>query len=228
MAALPAVRRAPRPAPSGKPRDCSGPLAQHGADGGIRRIIGAAAWARLPSAVQARFSGERGAEYRGHFEYVKASRAGRLLALACRLLGTPVAPFVGRRVPARVRVFPDPHGGMIWERTYFFTDRAPCVVRSTKRADGRGGLLEALPCGVRMPLTVYEQGGTLNFVSRGYFFQCAGLRVPLPDWLPPGQTYVRHVDEGGGWFRFTMSVRHRWLGELFFQTGRFRAADASS
>jgi hypothetical protein len=34
-----------------------------------------------------------------------------------------------------------------------------------------------------------------------------------------------HLDEAlGGWFRFTMTVTHPVFGELFYQTGRFRAA----
>ena len=43
-------------------------------------------------------------------------------------------------------------------------------------------------------------------------------------WLSPGTTHVEHVDEGTGWFRFTMTVRHPVFGELFYQTGRFCAA----
>ena len=44
----------------------------------------------------------------------------------------------------------------------------------------------------------------------------------MPDWLPPGVTHVEHIDLGDGSFRFTMSVRHRWLGQVFWQSGRFR------
>jgi hypothetical protein len=39
-----------------------------------------------------------------------------------------------------------------------------------------------------------------------------------------GTTHMEHRDEGNGWFRFTMTVTHPLLGEVFFQTGRFRAA----
>jgi hypothetical protein len=48
--------------------------------------------------------------------------------------------------------------------------------------------------------------------------------VWLPRWLSPGTTHVEHHDETNGWFRFTMTVSHPVFGELFYQSGRFRAA----
>ena len=105
---------------------------------------------------------------------------------------------------------------------------AVAVVRSTKRCDGRGALIEELPCGLSMPLAVFERGGVLHFLSSSYYFRCLGLKLTVPAALPPGRTHVEHIDEGGGWFRFTMSVSHPWLGEVYFQTGRFRAASEAS
>lgn len=50
------------------------------------------------------------------------------------------------------------------------------------------------------------------------------LEFPLPSWLSPGITHVEHRDESDGWFRFTMTVTHPFFGELYYQSGRFRAA----
>jgi Domain of unknown function (DUF4166) len=191
----------------------------------LREALGASAWARLPAAVRARFAADLAqAQYEGVFEVVRASRAGRLLALACRLIGTPVVPYTGVQVPATVRVYADGRGGVVWERLYRFPGRRPCRVRSTKRAGRGGAVIEALPCGLRMALEVFERHGALHFLSSGYFFSGCGLRLVLPRLLPPGRTHVEHIDEGGGWFRFSMTVSHPWLGEVFFQTGRFHAA----
>ncbi len=191
----------------------------------VRDALGAPAWARLPAAVRTRFAADLAqAQYEGVFETVRASRAGRLLALVCRLIGTPVVPYTGVQVAATVRVFADGRGGVVWERLYRFPGRAPCSVRSTKRAGCDGAVIEALPCGLRMALEVFERDGVLHFLSTGYFFSGFGLRLALPRFLPPGRTHVQHIDEGGGWFRFTMTVSHPWLGEVYFQTGRFRAA----
>jgi hypothetical protein len=75
-----------------------------------------------------------------------------------------------------------------------------------------------------MPLSVYQQRGVLHFVSKGYYFELAAIKIPLPSWLSPGTTHVEHADESNGWFRFTMTVAHPLFGEVFYQTGRFRAA----
>lgn len=192
---------------------------------GVRQALGEKGWARLPAAVQARFADcAATAEYVGSFDTVRASLSGLLLAFLCRFIGTPVAPYTGANIPATVRVFGDGRRGVVWERRYHFPGRGPCVVRSTKRCDGSGNLIEELPFGLSMPLMVFERGGALHFVSTAYLFSCLGLRIRVPDLLPPGRTHVEHVDEGRGWFRFTMTVTHPWLGEVYFQTGRFRAA----
>jgi hypothetical protein len=47
----------------------------------------------------------------------------------------------------------------------------------------------------------------------------------LPGIVSPGVTHVEHIDLGHGWFRFTMTVTHPLLGEIFFQTGRFCATE---
>jgi len=81
-----------------------------------------------------------------------------------------------------------------------------------------------------MPLEAYERNGVLHFVSRGYCFELGSrstgktLKIWLPSWVSPGTTHVEHEDEDNGWFRFTMTVTHPLFGEVFHQTGRFRAA----
>jgi hypothetical protein len=118
-------------------------------------------------------------------------------------------------------------------------------VHSTKVIGADGTLTEELPAGLRMPLSVYQRRGVLHFVSKGYYFEFriprgsrrfalgrsfadtqggSRLKIPLPAWLSPGTTHVEHADESNGWFRFTMTVTHPLFGEVFYQTGRFRAA----
>lgn len=188
----------------------------------FRTLLGEAAWSRLPAAVRARFELDAHAAgatcYRGEAS-VRASLCGRWLAQVCRLIGTPVAPFVGDKVPMQVRVFDSP-AGVVWERRYEFPGRSPVVVRSTKQFD-QGGLVESLNAGLHMRLRVYEHDGCLHFVSTGYFFRAGPLRCELPHWFLPGVTHVVHRDLGGGCFRFSMSTAHRWFGEMFFQDGVF-------
>ncbi len=201
---------------------------------GLRRVLGDPAWQRLPEAVRARF-GEPvvAVDYVGEFEVVRASALGRLIATVCQLIGTPVVPRVGKNVPAIVHVGPTEEG-VAWHREYRWPNTSPCLVRSTKVIEANGDLVERLPARLCMPLNVYEEGGALHFVSRGYYFELgrasgtdARRKLWLPRWLSPGTTHVEHHDEAEGWFRFTMTVSHPLFGELFYQTGRFRAAKES-
>jgi hypothetical protein len=194
----------------------------------LQTVLGDAAWSRLPQAVRVRFADPAVAvDYVGEFDIVRASWLGRVLALACRLLGTPVVPRTGLHIPAIVHVGPTP-GGVAWNREYRWPDGRACLVRSTKTFDASGRLVERLPARLCMPLQVCEQNGVLHFISRGYYFDFGGagkgFKLPLPKLFSPGTTHVKHIDEAGGWFRFTMTVTHPFFGEMFHQTGRFRAA----
>ena len=51
------------------------------------------------------------------------------------------------------------------------------------------------------------------------------FRRMAPIFLGRDVENVEHVDLGHGWFRFTMTVTHPLAGEVFFQTGRFCAAE---
>lgn len=189
---------------------------------GIRAVLGQEAWLRLPDAVRERFADAAAAvTYAGAYEVVRASRLGMAFAWLGKLLGTPVAPREGINVEARVRVRPDRHGAT-WLREYHWEDGTTDCVQSTKVVAADLTLLERLPARLCMPLDVYEDGGVLHFVSRGYFFDLGfGWKLWLPALFTPGVTHVEHIDLGHGWFRFTMTVTHAVFGELFFQTGRF-------
>jgi hypothetical protein len=205
------------------------PAADHPARVSVRKLLGEAAWLSLPPATRSRFADHAGdAGYSGTFDVVRASFAGKLLATLCRLIGTPVAPFTGKNVPATVHVVATRDGGTAWQRIYQFSGREPCVVESIKRMSREGMLVEALPARLRMGLDVYARDGVLHFVSNVYYFEVGRWRIAVPDWLPPGITHVEHIDLGQGAFRFTMRVRHRWLGEVFYQTGCFRATPPAS
>lgn len=199
------------------------------AHGGLRGVLGESAWGRLPAAVRQRFAEPAIAvDYVGTFEVVRANGCGRVLAHLCRLLGTPVVPCTGRDIAAVVHVGPR-NAGVDWNREYRWPDGKGWLVRSTKVIDATGRLIERLPARLCMPLDVYEGHGVLHFVSSGYYFDLGrGWQLPLPAWLSPGITHVQHIDEADGWFRFTMRTVHPWFGELFYQTGRFRAAEEST
>jgi hypothetical protein len=213
---------------------------------GIHGLLGDLAWQGLPPTVRARFGEPTPrVDYIGEFDIVRASFVGRVIAWLCQAIGTPVVPRTGVRVPAIIHVGPVDRGAS-WRREYQWPRGRACQVNSTKVISPNGTLIEELPAGLRMPLSVYQHNGVLHFVSKGYYFEFRiGLRpghghgrrgllgsllhartikIPLPAWLSPGTTHVEHADESKGWFRFTMTVTHPLFGEVFYQTGRFRAA----
>ena len=208
------------------PRPLTRERAADGVRHGLRDVLGATAWSRLPEAVRERFADTTAvATYAGAFEVVRASALGRLFAWVGTLFGTPVAPRAENHVAARVLVRPDARG-VAWDREYLWADGTRSLVRSTKVVTEDGLLIEMLPARLCMPLDTYVEGGVLHFVSRGYYFHLgAGFRLWLPALLSPGVTHVEHIDLGHGWFRFTMTVTHPLGGEVYFQTGRFCAAE---
>jgi len=196
---------------------------------GLRKVLGTAAWDRLPAAVRERFADNTGTmTYAGGYEVVRASTLGRIFGWLGMLFGMPVAPCCGENVAARVVVRPGERG-VEWHREYCWADGATHLVRSTKVVGDDGSLVERLPARLCMPLHTYVEGAVLHFVSLGYYFDFGpGLRLWLPRFFTPGVTHVEHIDLGHGWFRFTMTVTHPLFGEMFFQTGRFCASEDAS
>ena len=196
---------------------------------GLRAVLGAAAWNRLPEAVRERFADSAVATtYAGSFEVVRASWLGLAFAWLGRLFGTPVTPRTGANVASRVLVRPGLGRGHLGSRIPLGRrQHAPGALNEGVGADGR--LIERLPARMCMPLDTYVEGTVLHFVSLGYYFDLGfGLKVWLPRLLSPGVTHVEHIDLDHGWFRFTMTVTHPLFGELFLQTGRFCATEDPS
>ena len=193
----------------------------------FRALLGEAAWARLPPAVQKRFSKrlKPGAVvlYAGEVTETRLSRAGKLLSFLARVIGAPLPLDNGMTGSAVVAVTEDMRlGGQVWTRTYARpSGRFPQVIHSAKCFLGPTGLEEHVGYGFGMSLAVSEENGALAFRSTRYFLAIGRFRLTLPRWIEPGAIEVIHRDEGGGAFVFSLALRHRWWGELIAQTARF-------
>lgn len=195
----------------------------------FRRLVGKDAWESLPVAVQRRFSkrvqGERVVIYPGVIKEARFSKAGRILAQLCRVIGGPLPLSADCGVPAAVSVSEDcASGGQCWTRVYGRRSGFPQVIHSAKRFAGPSGLEEHIGRGIGMALKVVAVEGGLEFRSDHYFIEMLGHRVRLPRWLEPGRTTVRHIDRGEGRFVFSLELSHPWLGELVYQEGVFEDA----
>jgi len=197
-----------------------------------RDLLGDAWWG-LPAATRARFEHHE-ALYTGTMT-LRATAAGRWVARLCTLVGSPLPPPWHAPLAATVRVEPDhATGGSRWTRSYDFP-RKRVSVASVKAVDADGALVERLSCALRMRLKLDVRDGALCFDSAGYYVECEGFawggrrygawRIELPSWFLPGRTCVSHHDLGNGRFRFTMTIRHAVLGDLFHHDGVFHAVE---
>lgn len=193
----------------------------------FRSLVGEDGWARLPPAVQRRFSKRLGPGavmvYAGEVLETRLSRLGRAVAFLARIIGAPLPLDNGMTGGATVAVMENEGlGGQSWTRTYARAGRFPQVIHSAKCFSGRTGLEEHVGCGIGMALNVSEEGGALVFRSAGYFIAKGRRRLAIPRLFEPGAMEVVHRDEGGGLFLFTLRLSHRWFGEIVFQSARFR------
>jgi len=183
----------------------------------LSALLGPAAWARLPAAVQRRFAaGHPAATYRGRMD-MRCSPLGRVLAWLVKPLQSPLAAANASGVSTTVRVRAE-GAGVVWARHF---EGGVGRVCSTKELDAAGRLQERTRGGLGMALDVFEHDGALVFQSRRYFLDVGGLRLVMPALLSPGTCRVEHRDLGHGQFRFTLSMTHPVWGETFHQTGVF-------
>lgn len=199
------------------------------ADKSYQEILGAAAWNRLKPEVRQRFSMKprrgRPIRYSGTMSKVELSFTGWLFAQACRLIGTPLAPWRGTNVPMSIDLVPDEKlHGVVWKRQYHFSPSRSFTVRSTKCKGGNGEFIEHIGRGFSMRLRLSELNGKLVFTSIAYEIAIRGRTVRIPSLLTPGKTTVTHEQLTGDRFRFTLSVDHPLLGRTIYQDGEFYSA----
>jgi len=72
-----------------------------------------------------------------------------------------------------------------------------------------------------MSLQAFARNGALIFRSKRYFLEFDLFRLPLPLLLTPGVSEVAHIDQGGGRFRFRLTMRHPLFGLTILQDGIF-------
>jgi hypothetical protein len=190
-------------------------------------LIGAEAWAGLPSSVRHRFSHRLlpggSLTYRGEIAECRMSRSGWLLAQLCRLIGAPLPLGRDTGLAAVVTVTEDgATGGQVWSRIYARRRAFPQVIHSAKRFSGPTGLEEYLGCGFGIALAVGPLPAGICFRSDHYFLRLGSARMRLPAWMSPGALRIDHVDSGDGGFDFILRLRHRLLGEMIHQIGHFR------
>ena len=207
-------------------RNLMKPAAQIACDDRFRNLLGPQAWGVLPMRLRQRFgaraAGGETIVYAGEIIACRRSFAGFLASQCARLIGAPLPLSADTGVAAIVSVMEDGAGGQFWTRTYMRRRGFPQVIHSRKSFSGVTGLEEHLGFGFGVALEVAASAEALSFSSRFYFVAIGARRLRLPVWLTPGALHVGHSDRADGGFAFTLSLRHRWFGEILSQTGIFR------
>lgn len=193
----------------------------------FRRLVGEEGWDRLPAAVRERFghrvAGCHTIVYSGEVVECRMNRAGRCLAQAARLLGSPLPLSRACGVPAAVSVTEDPvSGGQHWLRIYGRERGFPQVICSCKAFAGPTGLEEYIGRGFGIALNVVADDEGLHFLGDHIFWRGLGMRLRVPRFLSPGDLTVSHVDRGDGSFVFELRLHHQMFGELVRQVAIFR------
>lgn len=206
-----------------------------GLDSGRYAVMLGGDWQKLPDAVRRRFGRPiaHGAArlYRGRVLATELSAAGRIISWLARLVGGPI-PFSGGAVGASVVAVTEVGGfgadgvdAQVWTRSYARPGGFPQVVQSAKCFTGPTGLEERLGYGLVMQLAVCAVGeageAELVFTSAAHLVRIGHREVRLPAWLSPGHCEIRHRDEGGGAFTFTLTITHALLGRLVRQVARY-------
>lgn len=196
------------------------------------RLLGAAAWERLPAAVRYRFSHRYGpgiaVTYVGKVVECRRSALGWVLTQLCRFIGAPLPRSSSSGLAAIVTVTEEPRGhGQVWTRLYARPSGFPQVIHSAKRFAGVTGLEEYLGGGFGIALRVEADDTAIMFHSDHYFLKAFTRRWSLPHWMTPGAMTVSHREHGCGRFGFTLELRHPWFGELLHQHCLFQDQEAS-
>jgi len=192
----------------------------------FRALIGEKAWNELPEPVQRRFSKclapNESVLYRGHVVATELSLAGRVLAFATRIIGSPLPLTNGATGPALVCVTEDESlGGQSWTRIYPRPGRLPQAISSAKRFRGPTGLEEYVGYSIGMTLKISVENSALVFRSDDYFFEVGRLRWRIPKVFHPGCMEIAHREEGNGTFFFRLDLTHPIFGCLVHQLAYF-------
>jgi hypothetical protein len=192
----------------------------------FKKIIGPA-WTTLHPDIQRRFDKNplpgKPLHYTGTLDELRCSRLGRLLGWMSRpFVQGALIPFNDRGVPVDIQVYSRPDCPFIFkQRIYRLNGRKPIRFTSYMAESERGEVLEYVGMGLGMKLRLRVEDGNLYFTSDGYFWQVGRRRIPLPDLLTPGQTFLCHRNDDPEQFSIRIEIRHKWFGTTFTQAGQF-------
>lgn len=192
----------------------------------FKKIMGEE-WSRLHSDIQNRFEKNpvpgKPLKYHGTLEELSCSFWGKILGYITKpFIQGALIPNTAYDCPVDIKVYTKPNCPHIFkERIYKIPGRQPIKFTSYMKESEKGEVLEYVGAGLGMKLIVFEKDAQLHFKSDGYFLDIGICRIPLPDLISPGDTYLTHINEGENQFRIRIDITHKIFGKMFMQTGVF-------
>ncbi|MBB3120322.1 DUF4166 domain-containing protein [Pseudoduganella violacea] len=192
----------------------------------FRKILGAE-WGKLHPDIQRRFDKNpapgKPLRYAGSLSELRSSVFGKLLGfLSGPLIEGALIPYDDFDFPVDIEVYSKPGCPYIFkQRIYRLRRHKPVRFTSYMAESEKGEVLEYVGLGLGMKLLLRVEDGNLHFTSDGYFWQILGWRVPLPDLLTPGKTFLCHRNEAPNRFNIRIEIRHILFGTSFVQAGVF-------
>lgn len=193
----------------------------------FKKILGPQ-WRELHPDIQARFDKNplpgKPLYYTGSLTELRSSRVGKLLGyLSMPLIQGALMPYDDADFPVDIQVYSKHNCAWIFKQRIYRLNRRKAVMFTSYMAESaRGEVLEYVGMGLGMKLLLDVRDGNLHFESDGYFWQLFGVRIPLPDLLTPGKTFLCHRNNSGNQFDIRIEIRHPLFGTTFTQAGVFR------
>jgi hypothetical protein len=205
--------------------------AQFPSEGELFKKILGHEWQKLHPDIQRRFDKNpapgRPLHYTGRLGELRCSNIGRLLGFMTKpLIKGALIPYNDTDFPVDIQVYAKPGSPAIFkQRIYRLHGRKPIRFTSYMLESDKGEVLEYVGMGLGMKLVLQVRDGNLYFTSDGYFWQIGRWRIPLPDMLTPGTTYLCHRNNSPMQFDIRIDIRHKLFGTTFTQAGVFRELD---
>ncbi|MRW90881.1 DUF4166 domain-containing protein [Duganella sp. FT80W] len=197
----------------------------------FKKILGAR-WRELHPDIQARFDKNplpgKPLFYTGSLSELRCSRLGKLLGyLSMPFIKGALMPYDDADFPVDIQVYSKHNCASIFkQRLYRLNARKPVMFTSYMAESARGEVLEYVGMGLGMKLLLDVRDGNLHFESDGYFWDILGVRIPLPDLLTPGKTFLCHRNNSSNQFDIRIEIRHALFGTTFTQAGVFKEVAA--
>jgi len=166
---------------------------------------------------------------KGVMTEVYHSAMARLFLLLARMFGALV-PYKGQYLPTEVRNWTSDmnNKAMYWHRTLDFPNKSPVIFASRMEHIKDNEIIEYVRYGLGIRMSMSVDDGALVFNSKGYVWNIAGIRIPIPAWLIMGEGKIIEKAIAADKFYINFEMIHPLFGKTFAYSGEFCITDGGN